>query len=80
MNEKPWMSLEVSKLSVENLWKEFSEIKENAEQHDFPMLLMLDLKYTPFYEDLMQNWDEYHAQLFTYGLTKELTLAGYKGD
>ena len=72
MDEKPWSHISATKEDVKLLWEEFGRIKDIAEQHDFPVLLAIDIKYTPFYNDLMNNWDDYHAQLFVYGLAESL--------
>lgn len=63
---------------VEEAWKQFDDIKEHAEQHDFPRLLYCDLKLSPLYDDLHQNWDEHHAEVFMKAMTIMLRPFGYK--
>jgi hypothetical protein len=77
MNEKPWTELVVTKEDVEELWEKFNAIKEVAQQHDFVSLLMIDSRYIPLYNDLTEHWDDYHAQMFVYGLTKAIENAGF---
>ena len=49
---------------VEEAWANYERYKETAEQHEFPKLLMLDLKLKPFYDDLHKHWNEDHAKMF----------------
>ena len=74
--EKPWMDVSATKEDVKQLWNKFSNIKETAEQHDFVALAMIDNRYIPLYNSLMNAWDDYHAKMFVYGLTMSLKQAG----
>lgn len=49
---------------IDEAWAEFDKYKETAEQHEFPMLLMMDLKLKPLYDDLHANWHVGHALTF----------------
>ena len=49
---------------IEEAWSNYERYKETAEQHEFPTLLMLDMKVKPYYDDLHKNWDENHAKMF----------------
>lgn len=55
---------------IDKAWDNYRAFKDTAEQHDFPKILMLDLKLIPFYEDLHKNWDERHAAIFMEALGK----------
>ena len=76
MSDKPWEEIFVTKEDVESLWEKFDEIKDTAEQHDFPLIYTIDIRYTPLYNDLTNNWDDYHAKLFVYGLSRMLEPFG----
>jgi hypothetical protein len=52
------------KEKVEALWSKFEQYKETAEQHEFLFLLMLDKRLTLAYNDLKNNWNEEHADIF----------------
>lgn len=52
------------KEKVEALWNKFGQYKETAEQHEFPFLLMLDARLTFAYNDLKNDWNEEHADIF----------------
>lgn len=52
------------KEKVEALWNKFEQYKETAEQHEFLFLLMLDKRLTLAYNDLKNNWNEDHADIF----------------
>lgn len=62
--------------TVEKLWKAFENYKENAEQHEFVSLAMYDLKLTPAYNDLHENYNEEHADIFIRCMKKVLTSFG----
>lgn len=53
---------------VEKAWANFDKYKETAEQHEFPKLLMFDMRFKPLYDDLHVNWDEHHALVFMRGM------------
>jgi len=53
---------------VRYLWKVLSKYKETAEQHEFPKLMTADIMFGPAYNDLQENWDEKHAELFITGI------------
>lgn len=76
-NKKPWESVSATKEDVQRLWYKFVQIKNTVEQHDFVALAMIDNTYIPLYNDLMNNWDDYHAQMFVYGLTMVLKQSGF---
>lgn len=76
MEKKPWEKISVTKEDVESLWKKFDEIKGTAEQYDFPLIFAIDIKYTPLYNDLTNNWNDDHAKLFVYGLSRSLKPFG----
>ena len=63
---------------VEDLWKKYSDYKDIAEQHEFFKLFILDNKLIPFYNDLHENYDDNHADMFIRGLTKVLVSLGIK--
>ena len=77
INKKPWTDIKATKENVQRLWSRFSVIKNRAEQHDFVALAMIDNTYIPLYNDLMNDWDDYHAQMFIYGLTTVLKQSGF---
>ena len=52
------------KEKVEALWNRLGQYKATAEQHMFPLLIMLDMKLVPAYNDLKKNWNEEHADIF----------------
>lgn len=52
------------KEKVEALWNKFEQYKETAEQHEFLFLLMLDTRLALAYNDLKNNWNEEHADIF----------------
>lgn len=52
------------KEKVEALWNRLEQYKATAEQHTFPLLLMIDMKLVPAYNDLKKNWNEEHADIF----------------
>ena len=74
---KPWAELKVSKEDVIKLWKQYESTKNEAEQYMFTTFLMIDLRYEPLYNDLMNNWDEYHAQMFVYAFDRTLKAFVY---
>ena len=49
---------------VKELWSKLEEYKENAEQHEFVKLMMLDSQLVPAYNDLINNYNEEHADIF----------------
>lgn len=53
---------------VKALWKRYTDFKENAEQSEFPQLFAWDLFLAPAYKDLMDNWNEEHANVFINGI------------
>lgn len=59
---------------VANRWE---LTKERAEQHDFPIILFWDMKFTPLYNDLKKNWNEKHAKIFIDGMNKIIEKLGY---
>lgn len=77
MNDKPWTNIQASPEKVQEVWDRFESTKERAEQCDFARILMADLQYKPLRDDLIENYNEYHAQMFIYGLTKIIDELGY---
>lgn len=66
---------------IDSLWNKFSEYKERAEQHEFVAIAMLDMKLVPLYNDLHNNWDEHHAEIFArYMKEKVFSHFGIKED
>lgn len=61
---------------VEAAWKRFDKIKEEAEQHMFPKILMVDSRMEPLYEDLQKNWDDRHAEIFLKGMDASFQFLG----
>ena len=68
----------ITKADVENAWKKFMKYTETAEQHEFPLLAMFQFKLEPFYKDLMENWDDHHADIFINAINKVLVKLGIK--
>ena len=62
--------------TVEKLWSDFEKYKENAEQHEFIRLAMYDLKLIPAYNDLHENYNDEHADIFIRGMKKVLASFG----
>lgn len=56
------------KEQVKDLYNRFKKYTETAEQHEFATLLIMDLKISAAYKDLMKNWDEKHADAFIRGV------------
>lgn len=74
---KPWLEIDASPKLVEEVWNRFERTKECAEQVDFPKLLICDKRFTPLYQSLKADYDQYHAQMFIYGLSKVLDTFEY---
>ena len=55
---------------------EFQKYKENAEQHEFIRLAMYDSKLIPAYNDLHENYNDEHADIFIRGMKKVLLYFG----
>lgn len=49
---------------IKELWSKFNQYKENAEQHEFVRLFMLDSQLVPAYNDLINNYTDEHADIF----------------
>ena len=49
---------------VESYWQNYCQAKERAEQHSFPIILMIDHILCDEYEDLKENFSEEKKQLF----------------
>ena len=49
-------------------WEKFVRYTETAEQHEFVMLAVYQSKMEPLYKDLLNNWDDRHAELFMKGM------------
>lgn len=63
---------------IDEAWANFDKFKETAEQHDFPTILMLDLRLKPYYDDLHKNWNEHHAEMFMRAMQKIGKHLGFK--
>lgn len=63
---------------VEEAWANFKKFTETAEQHDFPMLAMIQFKFEPLYDDLHKNWDEHHAEIFMKWMAEFGKRLGFK--
>ena len=50
--------------NIDELWKLWTDYKDKAEQHEFVNILMVDRKITALYQDLHENWDPGHAEIF----------------
>ena len=62
--------------TVEKLWKAFENYKEHAEQHEFIRLAMYDSKLIPAYNDLHENYNDEHVDIFIRGMKKVLLSFG----
>ena len=51
-------------MDYEKKYKEFQEVKDRAEQHMFPFLLMMDMMIEHQYNDLKSNYTKEHEELF----------------
>ena len=52
------------KKQVEEVWEKYNTYKKTAEQHEFPLLFLYDMKIEPAYKDLQKNWSDEHAEIF----------------
>lgn len=50
--------------TYEKKYKEYQEAKERAEQHRFPLILMVDGMIDNQYNDLKTNYTKEHEELF----------------
>ena len=64
--------------TVKEAWSKFVKYTETAEQHEFVMLAMFQFKMEPLYKDLIENWDDHHAELFMKGMNIMLETLGIK--
>ena len=60
----------------EQAWKRFDQLKEEAENHMFPSIMVWDLRLTPLYEDLNKNWNEHHGEIFLKGMVLMFKMFG----
>lgn len=63
---------------IEEVWRNFDEFKERAEQHNFPKLLQLDISLSWYYKDLHKNWDEEHGLIFMRAMQKIAKYYGFE--
>ena len=49
---------------VNKAWSNYEAYKETAEQHEFLLIFMTDLKLVPLYKDLKENWNDHNAEIF----------------
>ena len=66
------------KEEVKNLYNKFEHYAENAEQHEFVTLFVMYKKITAAYNDLTNNWDEDHADIFIRTVNKVLYHFGVR--
>ena len=64
--------------NVKDAWSKFVKYTETAEQHEFVMLAAFQFKMEPLYKDLIENWDDHHAELFMKGMTIMFEKLGIK--
>lgn len=65
--------MEDLKQQVEEVYKEWQEYKDSAEQHEFCTIFMRDAIIESGYKDLQENWDDEHARIFIRGIEKILS-------
>lgn len=58
----------ITRADVDGAWQKFMRYTETAEQHEFPLLAIIQLKIEPLYKDLLENWDDHHAEVFMKGM------------
>lgn len=51
-------------MDYEKKYKEYQEAKERSEQHMFPFILMYDAAIDSQYDDLKNNYNKEHEELF----------------
>lgn len=61
---------------AERCWKALEDYKEVAEQHEFPKLLIADMRIVPAWKDLNERPDKEHARIFIRGMIKFLKGLG----
>ena len=49
---------------IEQIWADFKQKADRAEQYQFPRIMYWQLKLEPLYKDLKENWNEDHANIF----------------
>lgn len=63
------------------LMKKYEDYKKTAEQHMFPLLLILDSKLVPAHRDLNENWSQKHGEIFVRSMKNTVFLKlGIKED
>ena len=65
---------------IERVWQRYNKLRDEAEQHDFPFLMMWDAKLSWGYEDLHKNWDDHHAEIFMNGMNMVFTHFGLEEE
>ena len=63
---------------IDYLWYEYKKYKETAKQHMFVHLIMYDSKLIPAYNDLQENYNKEHAEIFIKIMHKVLKFLGVK--
>lgn len=63
---------------VEEAWGNFKKYTETAEQHEFSTLAAIQCIGEPLYEDLHENWDEGHAEVFLKWMQKVGKSCGFE--
>ena len=63
---------------VKTAWDNFIKYTETAEQHEFVKLAMFQMRVEPLYNDLCENWDDHHADIFMKGMQFASNLFGFK--
>ena len=66
----------LNKEDIKNVWQKFVTYTETAEQHEFPLLAALQFKLEPFYNDLLENWDDHHADIFVEKMNEIFGILG----
>lgn len=56
--------------TVEEAWNKYSEYKDRAEQHEFPLLIMIDLELKPLYDHLKVEWNPRLGRSFLKAMAK----------
>jgi len=65
---------------VNRYWNAFERYKETAEQHEFRLLMALDIRLMPAYIDLKKNYTEEHAKLFIKAMQKVCARLGIEPE
>ena len=72
--------LEDKPLTIEDIdkaWTEFHERADRAEQYQFVHIALLHAKLKPFFDDLHENWNNHHANVFMRGIDAAYHALGW---